>query len=251
MIFSHYSFSQVELQTNVKKLTYAAYYNWGFVWVNAGQVDFHLSESDLYPEALKLKAVGYTHPSWDWVFRVRDTLISHYNPKTFLPLKFERLAHEGKYDKTFRYEFDYTNNSIYSKVHRLNRGRPEERDTVVLKPKTFDMLSIAWMTRELDFDSFKVNDLIPIRLLIDRKIYELYIRYHGMDCIRSNGKRRDCYVFSPRLVKGEMFEDGEGMKVYISDDKYRVPLMVEAKILVGSVKAILDLRHCDLNPLGH
>ena len=30
------------------------------------------------------------------------------------------------------------------------------------------------------------------------------------------------------------------MKVWVSDDEYRVPVMVEAKILVGSVKGILD-----------
>ena len=33
---------------------------------------------------------------------------------------------------------------------------------------------------------------------------------------------------------------GENMKVWVSTDGYRLPLMVEAKILVGSVKAILD-----------
>ena len=30
------------------------------------------------------------------------------------------------------------------------------------------------------------------------------------------------------------------MKIWLSKDEYRLPLMVEAKILVGSVKAILD-----------
>ena len=33
---------------------------------------------------------------------------------------------------------------------------------------------------------------------------------------------------------------GENMKIWLSKDEYRLPLMVEAKILVGSVKAILD-----------
>lgn len=31
------------------------------------------------------------------------------------------------------------------------------------------------------------------------------------------------------------------MKIWVSKDENRVPLMVEAKILVGSVKGILDL----------
>ena len=36
------------------------------------------------------------------------------------------------------------------------------------------------------------------------------------------------------------FKGGENMKIWLSKDEYRLPLMVEAKILVGSVKAILD-----------
>lgn len=46
--------------------------------------------------------------------------------------------------------------------------------------------------------------------------------------------------FSPLLVEGEVFKGGENMKIWLSKDEYRLPLMVEAKILVGSVKAILD-----------
>ena len=32
----------------------------------------------------------------------------------------------------------------------------------------------------------------------------------------------------------------KNMKVWVSDDEYRIPVMVEAKIIVGSVKGILD-----------
>lgn len=45
---------------------------------------------------------------------------------------------------------------------------------------------------------------------------------------------------SPLLVAGDVFKGGENMKVWVSDDEYRIPVMVEAKIIVGSVKGILD-----------
>lgn len=119
-------------------------------------------------------------------------------------------------------------------------GKFRRTDTVKLKADTYDMLSVAWMARELDFDSHKKNDLIPIRILIDSKIYDLYIRYLGVDKTKIAGKKRECYVFSPLLVEGDVFKGGENMKIWVSKDEYRLPLMVEAKILVGSVKAILD-----------
>ncbi len=82
--------------------------------------------------------------------------------------------------------------------------------------------------------------MIPIRILIDSKIYDLYVRYLGRNRTKIAGRKRDCYVFSPLLVEGDVFRGGENMKVWVSTDGYRLPLMVEAKILVGSVKAILD-----------
>lgn len=221
----------------IEKLVYDGYYNWGIIWVKAGRVEFSLSQSDKYPNAQKLEAVGVSLPSWDWVFTVRDTLVSHYDENTYFPYEFSRKAHEGNYHKTFDYKFDYKDSLVIGDVHRV--GRYRRTDTVPLKSDTYDMLSVAWMTRELEFDKYKKNELIPIRILIDSKIYDLYIRYLGTGKTKVAGQKRECYIFSPLLVKGEVFRGGEGMKIWVSKDEYRLPLLVEAKILIGSVKALL------------
>ncbi len=222
----------------VEELVYNGYYNWGIIWVKAGKVEFSLKNSDKYPGAKQLKAVGYSLPSWDWIFTVRDTLISHYDPETFMPYEFSRKAHEGNYHKTFDYKFNYGDSLILADVHKI--GKYKRKDTIKLKPKTYDMLSVAWMARELDFDKYQKNDLIPVRILIDDKVYDLYIRYLGVNKSKIAGNRQECYVFSPLLVEGDVFKGGENMKIWVSKDQYRLPLMVEAKILVGSVKGIID-----------
>lgn len=232
----------------VEELVYTGYYNWGFIWVKAGRVEFSLSKSDKYPDAEKLEAVGYSLPSWDWVFTIRDTLISHYDKKTFIPYEFSRKAHEGNYHKTFDYVFNYQDSTVLGDIHRI--GKFQRKDTVKLLPQTYDMLSVAWMARELDFERYKKNDLIPIRILIDSKIYDLYIRYLGVNKTKIAGRKQECYVFSPLLVEGEVFKGGENMKIWVSKDEYRLPLMVEAKILVGSVKAILDWSESKIGPEG-
>lgn len=222
----------------IEKLVYKGYYNWGIIWVQAGWVEFSLEQSDKYPKAEKLLAVGGTLPSWDWFFTIRDTLQSHHDAETFMPYEFSRKAHEGNYHKTFDYKFNYNDSIVIGEIHRF--GKYKRLDTIPLRPQTYDMLSVAWMIRELDFERYKKNDLIPIRILIDSKIYELYVRYLGIDKSKIAGRRQECYVFSPLLVEGDVFKGGENMKVWVSRDEYRLPLMVEAKILVGSVKAILD-----------
>lgn len=223
----------------VDKLVYTGYYNWGIIWLRAGIVEFREKISDKYPGATELVATGASLPSWDWVFRLRDTLISHFDTSTYMPYEFSRKAHEGNYHKTFDYLWDYDSAKIFADIHKI--GKYRKQDTVALQPGTYDMLSVAWKARELDFDNFQINEQIPIKILIDRKIYDLYVRYLGIDKIKVGGKRRECYVFSPLLVQGEVFKGGENMKIWVSRDEYRLPLMVEAKILVGSVKGILDV----------
>jgi hypothetical protein len=54
--------------------------------------------------------------------------------------------------------------------------------------------------------------------------------------IKNVGEFR-CIVFSPLLIEGTIFNAGDGMTVYVTDDQNRVPLLIETPILVGSIKA--------------
>lgn len=222
----------------VEELVYTGYYNWGFIWIKAGRVEFKLTKSEQYPDAQKLQVIGYSLPSWDWMFSVRDTLTSIHNTKTFLPYEFSRQVHEGSYHKTFHYKFNYLDSLIIGDLHRI--GKYKKRDTVKLKAATYDMLSVAWMARNLDFDRLKKNEIVPIKILLDSEIFDLYIRYLGVDKIKADNIRQECYVFSPLLVEGEVFKGGETMKIWVSKDDYRIPIVVETKILVGSVKGVID-----------
>ena len=85
-------------------------------------------------------------------------------------------------------------------------------------------------------------------MILDGKTYNLYIRYKGKEIIKNReGRRFRCLKFSPLLVEGTIFASGEDMTVWVTDDKNRIPIIVEAKILIGSVKAMFikakGLRH--------
>jgi hypothetical protein len=220
----------------LERLVYTAHYNWAFIWIEAGVIELTLTPSAKYPRAQRLFAVGRS--TKDWIFRVRDTLISYHDSLTFLPYEFSRRAHEGSYHKIFDYKWDYANKQIHARQERVNRY--VRGDTLALLPDTYDMLSVAWKMREVDFSRYRQNDMIPIRILLDDKSYDLYVRYLGQEHVKTRKGKRRCNVFSPLLVEGEVFKGGEGMKVWVSDDEARLPMMMEAKILVGSVKAILD-----------
>ncbi|QLH30932.1 MAG: DUF3108 domain-containing protein [Candidatus Parvibacillus calidus] len=44
---------------------------------------------------------------------------------------------------------------------------------------------------------------------------------------------------TPATIEGKVFEKGNTMKMYISEDENQIPLMVETSLKVGNVKVIL------------
>ena len=45
----------------------------------------------------------------------------------------------------------------------------------------------------------------------------------------------------PLLIKGKVFEGGEKMTIWITDDSNHIPVRVETSLTVGSIK--MDLMH--------
>jgi hypothetical protein len=41
---------------------------------------------------------------------------------------------------------------------------------------------------------------------------------------------------APLLVKGAMFEGGERMTIWVTDDENHIPIRIETPIIVGSIK---------------
>ena len=137
-----------------------------------------------------------------------------------------------------KYIFDWDNQQVYSFTQ--NSDKPYTEDTVSISECTYDVLSLIYYARNINFDDYNVGDKIPVQSIIDNELFNLYIRYLGKETIKDReGNKHDCVKFSALLVEGTIFRGGEDMFVWVSNDKNKVPILVEAKILIGSVKAYI------------
>jgi hypothetical protein len=222
-----------------EKISYNIAYNWHFIWINAGQVEFEVKNAKFMDrDVYHFDAWGTTFKTYDWFFKVRDNLESYLDMKSLKPLWFERKTYEGGYAVHNQYIFDHKNKRIFSFTE--NSNKPFTRDTLTLPPCTFDVISLSYYARNLDFNDLDVNDTIPVSAIIDNELFNLYIRYLGKEVIETkDGSRYNCIKFSALLVEGTIFKGGEDLFVWVTNDKNRIPVLVEAKILVGSVKALL------------
>lgn len=222
-----------------EKLQYEIVYNWSFIWVDAGVVQFEADKELLDgKQVYHFRGTGSSLKKRDWIFRVRDYFNSWADVNTLKPIKFSRNTSEGKYQVKNYYSFDYNAGLIYTDT--WNSDKEREYSTIKMEPCVYDIMTAVYYARTLDFENFELNQKIPIKMIVDNKIYKLNGIFLGKEKLKTKSKKVvDCLKFGMELVEGTIFKGGEKLYVWVSDDENRVPVLVDAKILVGSVKALI------------
>lgn len=221
-------------------VSYTVSYNWGPVWVDAGKVTFSVkSETYNGKTALHLKSTGKTYASYDFLFKVRDYYDSWIDPETFETLEFRRMIYEGGWQTVNTMRFSPDRKQVFSTTK--NNNNPVRYDTLRPGPCAFDMVSAVYFTRTLDFSTLTMETKIPVQVVIDDAVYSIYIKALKKEVVQAqDGKRYRCVKFSAKMVEGTIFKGDEDVQVWVTDDENKIPVYIEAKILVGTVKAYLD-----------
>lgn len=222
-----------------EKIDYVITYNWFLVWTDVGGVRFEtLKDKKFEQDVIHLKATGITYTFYDWFFQVRDVYQSWVKPENLLPVYYHRDVDEGGYLIDIKYTFDYDKRLAYSEIEKSST--PYFRDTVEIPPCTYDVVSVIYQARNVDFEKYDVNEKIPFKILLDNEIHEVYIRYKGKEIrkVRGVGKFQ-CLKFTGSLVAGDVFQGGEDLVFWVTDDKNRIPVWAESPIIVGTIKARL------------
>lgn len=227
-----------------EKLVYKAYYNWQFVWVPAGEAEFNINET---ADTYEVTVIAKTYKGYDAFFKVRDYYHSVIDKKTMFPKLFVRHIEEGGYRKFDSLVFFPEKNQAIS-FNGPSRQKAK-REIITIDPCTHDLLSVFYFLRNVNVNKFQPGDIIPTKMLFDREIYPIKVRYHSLHKnfeVKGLGKINSIKVI-PDLITGTVFKDGNKMEIYVSNDKNKVPLLVESPLTVGSAKAVLKshsgLRH--------
>jgi hypothetical protein len=207
-------------------ITFTVYYSVIGLAINAGTAIFTNTLDNINGKPVyHVVGDGKTNPSYDWIFKVRDKYESYFDTATLQPLKFIRNIDEGGFRQTDNVTFNKQTNTAVTTAGVYN-----------VPACVQDVLSSIYYARNIDYNSYKVNDKIPFDMFLDNKVYNLYIRYLGKEVIKTRFGKFNAIKFRPLLVKGTMFKGGEDMAVWVSDDPNHIPVRIESPIIVGNVK---------------
>ena len=238
MLFSIYftaSAQTAAFQNNAfqpdEKITYTVFYNVVGIYLNAGTATFTtLSDKFQNNDVYHVVGEGKTNPHYDWIFKVRDRYESYFDAKDLQPLKFVRNVNEGKYSKHGEVTFNQkTNTAVTSNGVYKVPGNVQ------------DVISVLYYARNIDYSNYRVDEKIPFTMFLDNQVYNMYIHYMGKETIKTKYGKFNAIKLKPLLLKGSIFEGGEKMTIWVTDDANHIPVRVESPITVGSVK--IDLMH--------
>ena len=207
------------------------------MYIGAGEATFTTSlERFNGKQVYHLIGEGKTYPTFDNFFKVRDRYESYIDTASLLPYKFVRNVDEGGYKKYNNVTFNQATNTAVS-----TNGVFKITDCIQ------DVVSMVYYARNIDFSKYKVGDKIPFDMFLDDEVFHLYIRYLGKEKIKTRYGRFNAIKIRPLLIKGTIFEGGEKMNAWLSDDPNHLLLRAESPIAVGSIKIDMmsykNLRH--------
>ena len=222
-----------------ENLDYVITYNWAFIWTDVGGVKFEVSNDKIFgKDVYNLKGTGITFSFYDWFFQVRDVYQSWVNPDNLLPVYYHRDVNEDGYLIDIKYRYDFDSLIVYSEVEKTRKHYFQ--DTVEIFPCTYDIVSAVYKARNIDFSKYKKDEIIPVKVLLDNEIHDIFVRYSGKEVkkVRGVGKFKTIR-FTVSLVAGDVFKEGDYLTVWVSDDENRIPVWIESPIIVGTIKARL------------
>lgn len=206
-------------------LTYRLHYG----LMDAGEIIMEVKPDVLEVAGRKVYHIvgnGYSKGTFDWFFKVRDRYETFMDKDALLPWMFVRRVYEG----------GVTINQDYKFNHYTNKVDVGEGEKVDIPAGTQDMISAFYSARTLDLSNAKDGDVFTINSIVDKEIWPLKIRFVGREKIKCDIGTFNCLKFRPIVQKGRIFKSEDDLNVWITDDKNRVPLRAQAKLLVGSIK---------------
>lgn len=187
-------------------------------------------------KCLEIKTKTRTNSFFDRIFKVRDKITSIIDIENFVSLKFEKILNEGSY-KQHRIHLYYPEMNItyYLKYSRKSKEFKEKR--IEIPDKTQDILSAFYWTRTQDFT---VGDSLFINVTVDGVNAVTKVVVHRLETIDTIFGEKECLVIEPVLTQEGIFKQTGKILIWLTNDSFKIPVLVESKVVFGSFKAILE-----------
>jgi hypothetical protein len=171
----------------------------------------------------KVNVFGKTSGTFELGYKVRDTWRSYIDTSALVPQKFYTNIQENKYRKEETVFFDHLKKVVRSEE------KDQETKEFTIPNNVQDLISGYYYLRTLDFNRFADGDTIAVKAFFDDEFYDFKVLFRGRSEVKTKFGKIKCLRITPVMPRNQLFKD-ESISVYISDDKNKIPVKIEAEM---------------------
>lgn len=184
----------------------------------------NIAEIDSIP-CYRIVSDARTNSFFSKFYKVRDRYESYMDTTNLVSVRYEKHIREGDFKRDQVVEFD----------QRAHTATYTDK-VVPIAPRTHDVLSALYYVRTLPLE---VGQSISLANHTDGKNYPLVIKVHRRETVTVDAGTFDCLVVEPMLRGPGIFTQKGRLTVWLTNDKYKMPVMMKSKVVIGHVAAVL------------
>jgi hypothetical protein len=183
-----------------------------------------------------------THSSGfvDTFYPVHDRNDAWLDTESMTTLHYEKRIREGRYRIEQIVQLDQVNHRYRVDSHRFDKGTTEfmEGD---LTPNVLDVLGSLYYVRTLPLE---VGQTYSIDVYDGGKVWPLVVNIKKRVKVSVPAGKFDCFIVEPLLREPGIFvSKGKKLEVWLTADKYHMPVLMRSEIIIGHVSAELVSYH--------
>ena len=185
-------------------------------------------------KAYLLQTTAFSAAVIDAFFKVRDVNYSWLDAENFYSLGYLQSVREGSYKRDEWLIFDYPRQLFYGELQKKEAPRVISGE---LSMQVLDMLSSLYFVRAQKLEPGK--DII-FDIINRERQYPLVVKVLGKETVKTDAGKFNCIVVEPQFRgEGIFVSKGKSLKVWLTDDEYKMPVKMKTEVFIGSVSAEL------------
>ena len=199
--------------------------NYGFI--NAGTASMEVARLIEYGgrPCYQIVTRANSNSFFSTFYTVDDRVESIIDAIGLFSWRFEKNLREGSYRSNRTYAFD-------QREHRT----VYQGDTIEVAPWVQDAVSVLYFVRTQEL---MVGTSVYVDNFTDGENYKLEVKVLKKENISVEAGNFDCIVVEPLTQSVGVFKHEGRLKVWLTDDRLKMPVLMKSKILVGSISAEL------------